>query len=65
MKEPSPIVVDHLETLSYLISSVEAEIKEKKPIFTRRSKWNKYIETKKKLLASLKNSYNKILNNYE
>lgn len=65
MKEPSPIVVGHLETLLYLISSVEVEIKRKKPIFTRRSKWNKYIETKEKLLTSLKNSYNRILKNYE
>lgn len=65
MKEPSPIVVGHLEILSSMISTVEAEIKQKKPIFTRRSKWNKYIESKKELLTSLKNSYNRILSNYE
>lgn len=65
MKEPNPIVVDQLEILSSMILNVEAEIKRKKPIFTRRSKWNKYIETKKELLTSLKNSYNRILSNYE
>lgn len=65
MKELNPIVEGNLIILSIVMPIIEAEIKEKKPIFTRRSKWNKYIETKKKLLTSLKNSYNRIINNYE
>lgn len=65
MKELNPIVEGNLIILSIVIPIIEAEIKEEKPIFTRRSKWNKYIETKKKLLTSLKNSYNRIINNYE